>query len=303
MKIFITGGTGFIGRSLVVKLIEHGHPVTLLTRSVPRENRIPSVSYIGGDPTEKGAWQAELAAHEVVINLAGASIFCRWNAETKMAIRNSRVLSTKNIVEALPNRKKNGITLLNGSAVGYYGSRGDEILDESSSAGDDFLSSVVQEWEAAAKEAEKRGVRVVLCRFGVVLEKSGGALGKMLSAFKWGLGSPLGSGKQWFSWIHMHDLVNIFMFLMEHREISGPVNCTAPNPVTNREMSQILGRTLHRPVFLPAVPAFLVKQLLGEFGSILLEGQKVIPAKLLSEKFTFRYPAISDAFAESVGGK
>ena len=252
-----------------------------------------------GKPDKERAWQKEVAGHDVVINLAGASIFRTWNDKNKEAIRSSRILTTRNLVAAIGGAEKN-ITLLSGSAVGYYGFRADEELDESSPPGDDFLAGVVKDWEAEARRAEKFGARVVLCRIGVILGRDGGALSKMLSVFKWGLGSPLGSGSQWFSWIALHDLVNIFLFLMENKEFSGPVNCTSPHPVTNREMTRVLGKVLHRPTILPPVPAFLIKGVLGEFSDVFVKGQKVMPKKLLDEGFVFEFPEIEEAFAHLV---
>ena len=300
MKVFITGGTGFIGRSLTHALIAQEHSVTVLSRSIPRAGRIAGISYLGGNPAEEGQWQSDLADFDVIINLAGASIFCRWSAGAKHEIRTSRINTTKNIVKALPEKQVAGkqITLLNCSAIGFYGSRNDEGITEEAPVGKGFLASVVEEWEKTAIQATAKGVRVVLCRLGVVLGRDGGAMDRMLTPFKLGMGSPLGSGRQWFSWIHIDDLVNILLYLLNHQEISGPVNCTAPNPVTNRGMSEALGKALGRPVFLPAIPAIFVKILLGEFSSVFLEGQHVIPAKLLQNDFTFQYPELNTAFAD-----
>ena len=299
MKVFITGGTGFLGAALTESLLAKGYSVTILTRA--SQNRVLrlGLAYAEGDPTRRGTWQQEVTRHDVVINLAGASIFRTWDDRSKEAIRNSRVLTTRNLVEAIGQAGKN-ITLLSGSAVGYYGFREDDELDENSSAGDDFLSRVVQDWEAEAKKAEKFGSRVVLCRIGVILGRDGGALSKMLTVFKWGLGSPLGSGKQWFSWISLYDLVTIFLYLIENAKISGPVNCTSPHPVTNREMTHALGQALHRPAFLPPVPGFLIRGILGEFSDVFIKGQKVMPRKLLESGFIFRFPEIGEAFAHLV---
>jgi uncharacterized protein (TIGR01777 family) len=244
--------------------------------------------------------QEKIVGHDIVINLAGASIFRRWNKENKKAIYQSRILSTRNIVDAINKHADRKIVLLNGSAVGFYGFREDEELDESSLPGNDFLATVVKDWEAEALKSEGEGNRVVLCRIGVILGKDGGALSRMLSVFKWGIGSPLGSGKQWFSWICLPDLVNIFLYLMQDKTISGPVNCTSPNPVTNREMTTSLGKALHRPVFLPPVPAFVLNAVLGEFSEVFVRGQKVIPARLIAKGFVFQYPEIESAFASLV---
>jgi uncharacterized protein (TIGR01777 family) len=296
MKVFITGGTGFLGAALTKGLLAEGHSVTILSRSSQNRALKLGLNYTEGNPTKSGTWQKEVARHDVVINLAGASIFRTWNEKNREAIRTSRILTTRNLVDAIGQAKKN-ITLLSGSAVGYYGFRDDDELDEDSSSGDDFLAEVVKDWEAEAKRAEEFGARVVLCRIGVILGRDGGALSKMLAVFKWGLGSPLGSGIQWFSWISLHDLVNIFQYLMENKAISGPVNCTSPYPVTNREMTKALGKALHRPVILPPVPAFLLKGVLGEFSDVFVKGQKVMPKKLLEDGFVFEFPEIKEAFA------
>lgn len=295
MKVFITGGTGFLGAALTERLLAEGHSVTILSRSSQNRFLKMGLAYCEGNPTKSGPWQEEVSSHDVVINLAGASIFRTWNDKNKEAIRNSRILTTRNLVDAIGQSPKN-ITLLSGSAVGYYGFRDEEELDENSSPGHDFLAEVVQAWEAEAKNAEQFGVRVVLCRIGVILGRDGGSLSKMISVFKWGLGSPLGSGKQWFSWISLHDLVMIFLFLLETKTFSGPVNCTSPHPVTNREMTQALGKILHRPAILPPVPAFLLKGVLGEFSDVFVKGQKVLPRKLLQDGFVFEYPEIEAAF-------
>ena len=300
MNVFITGGTGFLGAAMTEKLLAEGHLVTILSRS--RQNRPvrAGLSYTEGNPTRSGSWQEEICEHDVVINLAGASIFRPWNKKNKEAIYKSRIHTTRNIVEAIAKHTDKEITLLNGSAVGYYGFNDDKELDESCMPGDDFLATVVKDWETEAIRAEKNGARVVLCRIGVILGKDGGALSKMLSVFKWGIGSPLGSGSQWFSWVSLPDLVNMFLFLIENKSISGPVNCTSPNPVTNREMTKALGKALHRPAILPPVPAFVIKGILGEFSDVFVKGQKVIPKILLENGFDFEFPEIEDAFAHLV---
>jgi uncharacterized protein len=299
MKVFITGGTGFLGSALTHRFLAEGHTVTILTRSDKNRDIRLGLAYCIGNPAKEGTWQEEVARHDVIINLAGASIFRTWNEKNKKTIRDSRIHTTRNIVKAI-GRAGAKITLLNGSAVGFYGFRGSEELDEESPPGDDFLADVVKDWEAEAGKAEEFGARVVLCRFGIILGRDGGALSKMLSVFKWGLGSPLGSGSQWFSWIALHDLINIVLHLMGNETITGPVNCTSPQPVTNREMTRALGRALHRPTFLPPVPAFLIKKMLGEFGDVFIKGQKVMPKKLLAEGFVFEFPEIEDAFVELV---
>jgi uncharacterized protein (TIGR01777 family) len=299
MKIFITGGTGFVGRSLTTRLLEVGHELTILTRSLRNVHPLPpGASYLEGDPTKEGAWQESLAEHDATINLAGASIFRRWTDAAKQVMRESRILTTSHIVEALTARRPKQTRLLSASAIGYYGFHEDEALDEQSPPGEGFLADLAGEWESAALKARESGVRVVLTRFGVVLGEGGGALEKMIPLFKWWLGSPLGSGKQWFSWIHRQDLVNAFAFLLEHDEISGPVNCTAPRPVRNEEMTKILGEVLGKPTFMPAVPGFVLGAVLGEFGSMILKGQKVLPKKLKDSGFPFRFPELKGALED-----
>jgi uncharacterized protein (TIGR01777 family) len=295
LKIFMTGGTGFVGKTLASVLIRAGKEVTILTRSGKGE--IPGVSWVNGDPTQRGEWQEKVKGHEAVINLAGASIFTRWTQEAKKALRESRMLTTRHVVEAMEGGKGN--VLISTSAIGYYGFHGDETLTEDSPPGGDFLALLARDWEAEAREAEKKGCRVVITRFGIVLGEKGGALGQMVPLFKKFVGGPLGSGNQWFSWVHIEDLVRAFLFLLEHPEISGPLNFTAPNPVRNKELAQSLGRILGRPAFLPA-PGFMLRLILGEFGSILLEGQKVLPQELLQAGFQFQYPEVEGALRQVI---
>ncbi|MBN2032681.1 MAG: TIGR01777 family oxidoreductase [Deltaproteobacteria bacterium] len=302
MKLFITGGTGFVGGSLITRLIQDGHEITILTRSLKRVPPLPGgASYLEGDPGTEGPWQKRVGEHDGIINLAGASIFRRWTDSEKKLIRESRILTTKNIVKALEARRVDETHLLSASAIGYYGFQEDQELDERGPAGSGFLADLTREWESASLAAEGLGVRVVLTRFGVVLGKGGGALQKIIPLFKWWLGSPLGNGKQWFSWVHLQDLANIFPFLLEHREISGPVNCTAPGPVRNVDMTKTLGEVLNKPTFMPAVPGFILGTVLGEFGSMLLKGQRVLPKKLTDSGFHFSFPEIRGALEDLVG--
>jgi len=301
MKILITGGTGFVGNQLTSRLIQDGHEVTILSRSAKRSGEPPrGISYLQGDPTQKGPWQGAIKNHDAVINLAGASIFAKWTAEHKKAIRESRVNTTQNIVEGIPSHPQKQFTLFSTSAVGYYGFCGDEELTEVSPNGDDFLARIASEWEGEALKAKEKGARVVITRFGIVMGEKGGALSQMIPLFKKYIGGPIGSGKQWFSWVHIKDLAEAFAFLMKHPEISGPVNICAPNPVRNKELAKALGKVLHRPSSVPA-PGFMVKLVLGEFGSVILEGQKVLPKRLLDSGFTFQYPDIEKALQGIVG--
>jgi len=301
MKILITGGTGFVGTQLTSRLIQDGHEVTILSRSAKRSGEVPrGISCLQGDPTQKGPWQEAIKNHDAVINLAGASIFAKWTEEHKKAIRQSRVSTTRNIVEGTPFHPQKQFTLLSTSAVGYYGFCGDEELTEESPHGDDFLARIASEWEGEALKAKEKGARVVITRFGIVMGEKGGALSQMIPLFKKYIGGPIGSGKQWFSWVHIKDLSEAFAFLMKHPEISGPVNLCSPNPVRNKDLAKALGKVLHRPSFMPA-PGFMVKLVLGEFGSVILEGQRVIPRRLLDSGFAFQYPDIDKALQGIVG--
>lgn len=301
MKILMTGGTGFVGTQLFNRLSQDGHEITILTRSLKGAKKaLPGISYLEGDPTQKGPWQQSIKDHDAVINLAGASIFSKWTDEHKRAIRESRVFTTQNIVEGIPTHRDPPFTFFSTSAVGYYGFRGDEELSEESPPGTDFLARIAVEWEEEAFKASDKGVRVVITRFGIVLGEKGGALGQMIPLFKKYIGGPIGSGKQWFSWVHIKDLTEAFIFLIKHPEISGPVNLCAPNPVRNRDLARALGEVLHRPSFMPA-PGFMIKLVLGEFGSVILEGQRVIPKKLMEKGFVFSYPDIRQALQSIVG--
>jgi len=294
MKVLMTGGTGFVGTSLSKRLISEGHLVTVLTHETREPAlKMQGLSYLHGNPTVQGEWQKAVPEHDVIINLAGASIFSRWTEEQKQILRSSRILTTRNLVDALSQDAKH-ITFFSTSAVGYYGFHQDEEVTESSPAGTDFLARLAYDWESEALNAGKKGARVVMTRFGIVLGKDGGALGQMIPLFKSFLGGPLGSGRQWFSWVHMHDLVEAFIFLLDKKEISGPVNLCSPEPVRNKELGAAIGRVLHRPSFMPA-PGFMIKLILGEFGSVLLEGQRVIPKRLLDAGYKFKYPGIDEA--------
>jgi uncharacterized protein len=301
MKFFMTGGTGFVGSYLSKRLAQQGHVITILTRSTrPQSGADPAITFVQGDPNEPGSWTQILPEHDVVINLAGASIFVRWTEENKKIIRNSRVLTTRHIVEALaaaPDRQTK--LLLSTSAIGYYGDRGDAELTENSPPGQDFLAQLAQEWETEALKAQDLGVRVAITRFGIVLGRGGGILGKLVPLFKSFVGGPLGSGQQWFSWIDQSDQLRAFVFVLEHPSLQGPINFTAPQPVRNAELAKALGKVLNRPSWVPA-PAFMVKMAMGEFAEVVLGGQKVLPEKLLVAGFTFEFPTIESALRHQV---
>ena len=301
MRVFITGGTGFVGTALTGVLVSKGHSVSVLSRRSEPAGSVPAgIAYVQGDPTSGGDWQESAASHDVVVNLAGRSIFARWTDEVKRDIRESRVRITGNVVDAIARAGGKPVTLINASAVGYYGFHGDEKLDETGGAGSDFLATVARDWEQAALGARDRGARVVLCRFGIVLGGRGGALAQMLKTFRHLPVSPLGSGKQWFSWVHHADLAEAIVFLIERDAISGAVNCTAPHPARNREFMRVLATALGRRLFPVGVPSFAMSIAMGEFGKMLLEGQRVIPRKLLEAGFEFAYPDIETALGDLV---
>lgn len=303
MKILMTGGTGFVGSNLTEALGGDGHRVTVLTRSARGDRTLPEGSvFLEADPTEPGPWQEQVPEHDVLINLAGASIFQRWTDKARKRMRESRLRTTRNLVDALAGVERGGSArLLSTSAVGYYGYAGDEPLTEESPPGDDFLAVLSKDWEQEALRARKAGAGVVILRFGVVLGGEEGALAKMVPLFRRYLGGPLGSGEQWFSWIHIQDLVAIYRFVMGRPDLEGPLNCTAPRPVRNRELTRALAGALEKPAFMPPVPGFVIRAVLGEFGNVLLKGQRVIPERLTREGFTFRHPDIEGALDDLVG--
>lgn len=301
MKVFLAGGTGFFGTYLCRALPGEGHTLTILARpGTDTDSFGNAVSIINGDPTQEGDWQESLAEHDAVINLAGTSIFQRWTKKTKKEILESRVLSTRNIVNALKGVQGREICLLNASGVGYYGLCGNEIIDERTPPGHTFLSSVAESWESAARRAEKAGIRVVQCRFGIILGRNGGAFRRMLPLFRIRLGATWGTGLQWFSWIHEQDAASIISFLLEHREMTGPVNFTSPSPVTNREMTEMLNILLDEKPYIRNLPRWVFQLILGEFAEVLLQGQRVLPGVLLQNGFIFRFPTLKDAITDLI---
>lgn len=293
MKILVTGASGFVGSHLCRFLLDANHQVIGLARS-ERSNRIshPNYRFIPADTTRSGPWQERLAEVDAVVNLAGRSIFGRWNEGIKTEIRESRIMTTRNVVQGLPQGR--ATVLISASGVGYYGSRGDEVLTEDSRAGDDFLARLSVDWEGEALAARQKGARVVLMRLGVVLDRGGGAMAQMLPAFKAFVGGPIGDGRQWFCWIHLHDLAAAVLFLIESRELDGPVNLCAPYPVPNRTLAAAIGKALKRPAFM-RTPAFMIRMALGEFAGVLLGSHRAVPEKLLRHHFSFRYPEIETA--------
>ncbi len=297
MKVFISGGTGFVGTALTRALRAAGHDLTLLVHHTSKKHQLPNdITVVSGDAMKEGSWQQQISKTEAVINLIGANIFAKWTPEYKKLIHDSRVLSTKHIVDAIE-ASENNITLINASAAGYYGFCGDEKRYEDAPPGDDFLARVCVDWENEAKRAEKMGGKVIITRFGVVLGDNGGALAKMLPAFKMGVGGRLGEGRQWFPWIHIEDLAAGIIFLMDSKNISGPVNLCSPNPVRNSELTETLGKVLHRPTLL-SVPKFVLKLKFGEMASVVLESTRMMPGVLTNNKFPFRFPDLLSALTD-----
>ena len=295
MNITVAGATGFIGNRLVHALLEAGHGVHALGRK--RSGALPpAVRFSEWRSTETEPPSESVSTADAVVYLAGEPVAQRWTSDVKQRIRSSRVDGTRNLVNALaklPNRPK---VLVCASAIGYYGSRGDEVLTEASSPGGDFLAQIVVDWEKAAQEAESLGIRVVMLRFGVILGKDGGALQKMLPAFRFGIGGRLASGQQWMSWIHVGDVVGLIRFALENRALRGAVNATAPQPVTNAEFTRELAGALHRPAVFP-VPRFALNLLFGEMAEVILGSQRVVPQAALSAGFRFEYAELRDALA------
>jgi uncharacterized protein (TIGR01777 family) len=293
VKIVIAGGTGFIGEPLVRRLVARGDDVTVLTRNPAKVEAGRGVQW---DARTQGAWSAEAASADVVINLAGENIAGRWTEEKKKRAVDSRLHATHAIVEALQREPARRRTLINASAVGIYGNRGEETLDENSSRGSGFLADLVDRWEAAAREAEPLA-RLVIVRFGVVLAPDGGALKKMLLPFKLGVGGPLGNGRQWMPWIDREDVLRILEWAIANDRARGVYNATGPDPVRNRELARQLGRALHRPAFLPA-PAFALRLLFGQMADeALLASQRVIPVRLAGDGFAFEHKTLGESFA------
>jgi len=300
LKLFIAGGTGFIGPHVIERFLEDGWDVKALVRNERKIETLPAgVEIILGDPTQPGPWQAKASECQVAVNLTGANIFARWTPEYKKEILRTRLESTKRVVEALASG--NGRILLNASAVGYYGAhRGEEEVSEESPAGSDFLAEVCRAWEAEALTGEKFGLRVCLMRFGVVLGRGGGALSKMLPAFKFGLGGPIGSGKQWFPWIHVKDVAEAALFLVKRDDLRGPFNFVSPGIVRQKEFAKLLGKALGRPAFLP-VPAFVLHLLFGEMARVVTGGVKARPRRLLEAGYRFLFPEALEALREILG--
>jgi len=298
MKIIVAGGSGLIGRTLIKALSQDGHDVWLLTRR-PGEVSLPQgVQAAGWDGKTPQGWQHLADQADAIINLSGANIGERpWTNERKRVLRTSRTESGAAITTAVEQSAKKPAVVLQIAGVGYYGPHGDEVLDEQAAVGNDFLASVAQDWEDSTRNVTRLGVRHVIMRTGVVLTSKGGVIDPFLLQHRLFAGGPLGSGKQWMSWIHIEDLVNSFRFFLERADATGVFNVAAPEPVTNATFGRTLGKVMHRPYWLP-VPSFALKILLGEMSAIILTGQRVIPQRLLEMGFQFHYPGLRQALED-----
>lgn len=300
MKVALTGASGFLGPQLVERLVARGHAVHVLARNVARAlGRLPpgvtGSFYDAATPLSPDA----LGGAEAVVHLAGEPVAQRWTESARQRIRDSRVVGTRVLVEAM---KAAGTVrhFVSASAIGYYGDRGEEPLTENSPPGDDFLAHVCRAWEAEALEAAAAGIRTVLPRIGVVLHPEGGALAQMLPVFRMGLGGRMGSGRQYMSWIHRDDTLALLLFALERPELRGPMNVTAPEPVTNAEMAKAIGAALHRPAVLP-VPGFALKVAFGDMSEAVLASQRVLPRVAQEAGFRFQYPEVHGALRALLG--
>ena len=303
MKVAVTGATGMVGRAVVRALAARGDEVTALSRDPERARRAlgPEVEAVEwADPKRLAAPAHALAGRDAVVNLLGENVAQRWSESARQEIRDSRVLGTRNLVEGLRAAEPRPRVLVSGSAAGYYGARGHEPVAESEPAGHDFLAGVTVAWEEQALRAEELGLRVALTRTGVVLSEDGGALAKMLPFFKAGVGGPVAGGAQYVPWVHLDDVVGALLFCLDHDGASGPVNVSAPDPVTNRELSSALGRVLRRPAFAP-VPGLAVRTLYGEMASIVTTGVRMIPARLLDWGYEFKRRDLAEALRAATG--
>jgi uncharacterized protein (TIGR01777 family) len=310
MEVAVTGASGLIGRALVARLAARGDRVTILTRDpdaararhgacAPERSEL---AFARWQPSGERAPREALAQRDAVVHLAGAPVARRWSEQVKRAIRDSRVLGTRNLVQALSALEADARprALISASAVGYYGAHGAEPIDEEAPAAGDFLAHVCAEWEAEAQAAERLGLRTAQLRIGVVLDRSDGALARMLTPFRYGLGGPVGNGAQYMAWIHREDLIGIVLSALGDERWAGPVNGTAPDPVTNREFARALGRALHRPAWLP-VPALALRLRYGDMAQVITTGVRAMPAKALVLGYSFAHPELEQALSSALG--
>ena len=304
MRVTLTGATGLIGSAIVAALTDRGDEVTVLSRDPERARaRLgDEVQAAHWDPQSEPAPAQALAGCDAVVNLAGEPIAQRWSELVKRTIRDSRVTGTRNLVQGLAevDADVRPRVMVSSSAIGYYGARGAEPIDEEASPGGDFLAQVCARWESEARAVTVLQVRSVQVRTGVVLDREGGALAKMLPPFRLGIGGPVAGGRQYVAWIHRDDLVGMMLSALQDARWSGPVNATAPEPVSNRRLSRALGRVLHRPALLP-VPGFALRALYGEMAEIVTTGVRAVPAKALVLGYEFKYPELEDALRATLG--
>jgi len=303
MKIAISGATGFVGSRLVARLHAEGHRILVLTRNTTFAQKVfppqafPNLEIIAYTPIVSGAWQDTIAGCDGVVNLAGEPIAeGRWTPERKQEILNTRKLGTQKIVEAIAKSQPQPSVLVNTSAIGYYGTSETASFDEDSANGKDFLAQVCQEWEAEARKVKDANVRLVILRFGIILG-NGGALGKMITPFKLFAGGPIGTGQQWFSWIHLDDIVSLIIQALTKSTMEGVYNGTAPQPVSMNDLSTTMGKVMNRPSWLP-VPGFAIEAILGDGAKVVLEGQQVLPKRTLESGFEYQYPNLQSALTQ-----
>ncbi len=307
MRVFVTGATGLIGTRLVRQLQGRGDQPVILTRRAAHARQVfgASVEVVEGDPLRAGPWMNAIVDCDAVIHLAGENIFARrWSTRFKQLLIDSRIASTRNVVDALLRKPVTATgqpkDLVNASAIGIYGPRGDEEITEHSAPGDDFLARLCVDWEKEARRVETAGMRSVQVRVGVVLDRQGGALAKMLFPFWLFMGGTIGSGKQWMAWIHHEDMVGLFLLALDRADCRGPLNGTAPHPVINTEFMKVLGKAIHRPSFV-WTPAFALRLGLGEVAGLVTTGQRVLPKKALELGYRFKYPTLDTALAQLFG--
>ncbi len=300
MKVTLTGATGRIGGTLVAALLERGDEVTVLTRSPEKaKQKLGDVQAYAWDLKAQEAPAEALTGRDAVVHLAGEDVGQRWNASVKREILESRELGTRNLVAGIAAAEVKPPLLVSASASGYYGPRGDEPVDEKEPAGTDFLAEVCVAWEREAEKAAELGTRVIRVRTGIVLDPDGGALSKMLTPFKLGVGGPVAGGKQYMPWIALEDEVGLFLAAIDSSSFSGPINGSAPNPVTNKEFGKALGRVLHRPAINPT-PGFAIKALYGEMSTIVINGVRMVPGRAPELGYEFRYTNLDDALAATL---
>jgi len=300
MKIAVAGGLGFTGTYIVPKLINAGHDVTVFDSRSESDFKYEGACYVRADLMNEGSWQKFISGNDVIINLAGVNIFQRWSDKKKKLLYDSRIKTTRNIVNTLPDKEGEVKLLINASATGYYGFHKDEVITESTLPGKDFLAKICRDWEEEAFKAADKGVRVVVLRFGSVFGRGGGAFPELKKNFNMFLGAKLGSGKQWFPWIHIEDIWKIAARVIEDESMKGAYNCVAPQIVTNAVFTKIMGAALGRPVILPFVPGIALRIILGEFGSVILKGQRAVPEKLENEGYTFAFPDLEGALKDLI---